>query len=72
MWFARRLIENIFGHTDMLDEDFERVKGTYQRVLHQSSYYSVKFSDKEKKDIIETTNAMAESFGYSIGRKSSS
>ncbi|MFO7836627.1 MAG: hypothetical protein R6V83_08230 [Candidatus Thorarchaeota archaeon] len=61
-------IDDIFGHIDILDENFERVKGTYQRVLHEPSYYSVKFSDKEKKDIIETANAEAETFGYSIGR----
>lgn len=62
----KHMIDGIFKHIEMNDGDFRRVREKYTELLHEPGYYSVEFSEKEKKDIIDATGSTAREFGYDL------
>ncbi|MBY8998427.1 MAG: sulfotransferase [Candidatus Thorarchaeota archaeon] len=59
-------IDQIIEHTELDPKKFESVKEEYVKTLRPPSYYSVEYTDEEKRSIKDITGTVAKFFDYNL------
>jgi hypothetical protein len=59
-------IDRIIEHTELDPKKFEGVKKRYVKTLRPPSYYSVQYTEEEKKSIKDITGPVAKLFDYNL------